>query len=218
MTGKQKEDSTTVATITLVDDDAATEGVDHYIVFVGLNVAPGTNQLSDKYQIVASAGKRDIDLSSLINGDLTPDDGDHVYFTVVAVDDADHVSNPTGNDSTMIVWDKAGPGKPTGLTFVDNPGMNTMTYSWNDQTSDDDLDHFEVYFNNGSEATPENNGVKKTYESNYRGNNLVRGVGKILDLLDVKEGDEIHITVYAVDRFGNRSEPAKISAIYSLVN
>lgn len=208
-----------MASLTLTDSDAVEEGVNHYKVFVRKGTLPGTNIALDKYQIVTATGVQDIDLENVMNGPIIPADGESVYFTVVAYDAAQNASTPSANDSTMITWDKAAPGQPTGLTLVDNLGDGTMTYSWSDQSTDDDLDHFVVYFNKGAEATPTSYAVKSgPYTKSYTGNNLITGAGKILDRLGAQEGDVIHITVYAVDHFGNESEPAKTSSTYSLSN
>lgn len=218
MTGIQKLKETTIAKLTLVDADATTEGVDHYNVFVALNDAPGTDPTVDKYQSVSTAGTTDINLSSLNNGGITPGNGDEITFTVVAVDATNHASIPGQNDSTTVTWDIEGPTQPAGLTLVDNLNSTTMTYSLIDQSADEDLDHFEVYFSKGEEPTLESYGQKRTNSRTFREIDLVRGPDKILDLLGVINGDVVFITVYAVDKFGNRSEPAKVHATYSALN
>ncbi|GAA4718489.1 hypothetical protein [Brevibacillus fulvus] len=207
-----------MASLTLTDDDAGSEGVDHYKVFVSVNTMPGTDPAADSYQTVSSAGTQDIDLASLVNGPVVPSDGDSVIFTVVAFDAAHNASSPSGNDSTMVTWDQQGPNQPTGLTFVDNPDSNTMSYYWDDQSGDPDLDHFEAYYNKDTEPTTTEYGYHSTYTKTYRGNNLIRGTGKILDVLGVEDGDTVFIKVYAVDKFGNWSEAATVSAVYSLSN
>ncbi|OIK08813.1 hypothetical protein [Bacillus sp. MUM 13] len=92
-----------------------------------------------------------------------------------------------------------------------------MRFSWDDQTSDADLDHFEVYFNKGTEASPTSDSVIKTYPRTYTGNNLIHGEGTVLDSLGVQDGDTVYITVYAVDASGNKSNAAKTHTLY-LVN
>jgi len=93
-----------------------------------------------------------------------------------------------------------------------------MRFSWDDQTSDADLDHFEVYFNKGTEASPTSGGIFKEYPRTYTGNNLIHGAGTILDTLGVQNGDIVHITVIAVDAHGNKSEAVKTSTVYSTSN
>ncbi|MED1952331.1 hypothetical protein [Brevibacillus centrosporus] len=96
--------------------------------------------------------------------------------------------------------------------MLDKPDSHSMRFGWDDQTSDSDLHHFEVYFSNGSNVEMRNYPREKTAD------NLISDPGKILDLIDAQDGDTITITVYAVDSSGNKSDDVTASAVYSLTN
>lgn len=105
-TAVQKIGSTTAATLSITDSDAAAQGVDHYRVFVAAN----TNAtISDAYQKVIDAGTVDIPIDDLMGGTITPLDGQVIHFTVVAYDAAGNPSLPTSNDMATVTWDKSGP-------------------------------------------------------------------------------------------------------------
>lgn len=199
-----------------MDADAATEGVDHYNVFVRLNGMPGTDTLVDKYQTVSTAGTHDIDLSTLTNGGLVPADGDSVILTVVAVDAANNASTPSVNDTTMITWDKVAPSIPTGLNLEDVPGYTDMHVWWDSGASDPDLLRYDYYVNFNAPATPTQfdyyQSIPKTFYDGY----LNIGAGN--DLEHVQEGDEVYVSLYAVDKFGNKSLAAEAHATYSTAN
>ena len=97
---------------------------------------------------------------------------------------------------------------------MNRPGLNSMAFSWDSQKDDVNLDHFEVYFNKGQEASPDSYGAFSTYVRTYTGNNLIRGEGKILDRLGVQAGDTVYITLYAVNVNGVKSEAVKVSTVY----
>lgn len=217
MAGIQKLSSTSVATVNITDADALQEGVDHYNVFVKVGSAPGINSEVDKYQTVTSTGSKDIDLSSLTNGQIVPLDSEVVYFTVVAIDTAGNTSIPSVNDSTTVTWDNAGPGTPSGLTLSDDAGEDTMTVSWQDQTADIDLDHFEFYANIDAVATPSQYTYFQVINSkSFTGGEMATGDGN--DLEGAQNGNDIHVSVYAVDKYGNKSVAAQANAIYNTSN
>lgn len=193
----------------ITDTDYNTQGVTKYRVYAKIG-APATE--ADPYQEVTAPGSYGIDLSAL---SIYPANADPVHFLVVAFDADGRKSTPTVDDRSSVSWDMEGPNQPTGLTLVDN-GDGTMKYLWSDQSTDDDLDHFVVYFNKGAEATPTNGAIMTgPYLKNYKGNNLLSGNNYILDRLGAQNGDVIHVTVYAVDQYGNQSEPAKASEAFS---
>ncbi|GEB31354.1 hypothetical protein BPA01_09340 [Brevibacillus parabrevis] len=66
---------------------------------------------------------------------------------------------------------------------MDNPDSDTMTHAWNEQSSESDVDNFEVYLNKGSKHPQQTFGHVNICLKTYKGNNLLRGKAKILDKL-----------------------------------
>lgn len=177
---------------------------------------PGTNPAVDKYQTVSSVGTQDIDLSTLTNGVLVPADQDSVFFTVVAIDAANNPSVPTGNDTTMVTWDKSAPGTPTGLQLTDVTGSTDMHVLWDDQSGDADLESFDYYVNFNAAATPTQHTYYQLIPSTFFDGYLHIGAGN--DLEGVQDGDEVYVSLYAVDKYGNKSLAAEVHATYSSSN
>ncbi|MFJ9501193.1 hypothetical protein [Brevibacillus centrosporus] len=177
---------------------------------------PGTNPAVDKYQTVSSVGTQDIDLSTLANGVLVPADQDSVFFTVVAIDTANNPSVPTGNDTTMVTWDKSAPGTPTGLVLTDDTGSDEMHVVWDDQTGDLDLKSFDFYVNFNAPATPDDNTYYQQLSKSFTGGTMSTGTGS--DLEGVQDGYEVYVSIYAVDKYGNKSLATETHTTYSSSN
>ncbi|RNB92674.1 hypothetical protein EDM56_00575 [Brevibacillus fluminis] len=177
---------------------------------------PGTNPAVDHYQTITGTGAKDIDLTALTNGAIVPANGDSLFFTVVAVDAANNASTPALNDETSIVWDKAAPATPTGILLTDNLGAPTMHILWDNQSSDPDLKRFDFYVNFNAPATPTQHTYYQEVSKTFYNGTMFIGVGN--DLEGVQNGNEVYVSVYAVDKYGNTSPAAEAHATYSLSN
>lgn len=202
ITAEQKLGSTTAATVTILDDDAAAQGVDHYRVFVSATKDATT---SDSYQQVSETGATDIDLEKLVGEGVKPKDGDTIYFTIIAYDAAGNASVPTANDKATVVWDMSGPSSE-GMSVVFNDtdaranviGGNIQV-TWGINQADSDAESVVVKITNGSSS-------EWFSQTQALGDSTTLSIP--LSNVNVSDFTNLRVTAARVDRFGNIGDAA----------
>ncbi|MFJ8266812.1 hypothetical protein [Peribacillus asahii] len=181
---------------------------------------------SDSYQIVTAAGLQQIDLSALTGGAVVPQDGDTVHFTVVAYDAAGNESTPSADSKANVQWDKAAPQNPDDISLIDNNssnsyGTDSMYLLWDSNRNpydNPDFDHYVIYLNVGVSATPSSYKWSKTWTDSVTETNLRNIPGFSLNTAEVNEGDEVYVSIYSVDKYGNMSDAVSTNATYTEQN
>ncbi|GMK40607.1 hypothetical protein PCCS19_36630 [Paenibacillus sp. CCS19] len=199
-TAVQKVGGTTVVTVTLIDEDAAAEGVDHYRVFVSLT---GDAASSDSYQQISGTGAKDIDLTTLAGGGLTPVDGQTIHLTVIAYDAAGNASIPTASDKTTVIWDKSGPSREgMSVTFTDTDVRANSIGGEIQVTRPIDLSSSDPYDAQAVVVTVTNGSdIELFRQEQVLGESTTVSVS--VPSLNVSELTNLRVTAAPVDRFGN---------------